>query len=289
MKSNPNFTIVYVFGPEICKDKYFKDEKVSREAGEWVKIGETGYHGNIESITTEIMKKEAISRIRQETRTGLPITSLLYDVFIFPYKSHTDDIIREKLCNEIYEIENSKQINKDLEEDKIPAGREFVYGVRRSNIKYAVQSYDHDLIAEAYAKKLDNDADIAKIDAQILSLAKICHCNNVIINKDEDSKDEKTALLNRKPTLNLGEILKVGEEVVLTRDGKRDIVMDENNDPITAKYIGDNRFECRGEIGRSSGFAKKYLNDYGGKNLSTVNGNEYWTYNGQKLTSLRKN
>ena len=38
MKEQPKFTIVYVFGPEQCEKKYFKDELLSREAGEWVKI-----------------------------------------------------------------------------------------------------------------------------------------------------------------------------------------------------------------------------------------------------------
>ena len=49
------------------------------------------------------------------------------------------------------------------------------------------------------------------------------------------------------------------------------------------------KFECRGEISRTSPLAKKYLNQYAGMNLTTVNGNEYWYYNGQKLSSLRKN
>jgi hypothetical protein len=75
----------------------------------------------------------------------------------------------------------------------------------------------------------------------------------------------------------------------LLTDGSGNEVKDENGVPITAKYIGDNFFECRGEKGRSSYFAKKYLNQYAGMNLQTVNGNEYWTFNGKKLTLLRKN
>ena len=112
MNRNSDYTIVYVFGPEQCEEKYFNDEILSREAGEWVKIGETSIHGYIDSITDEIIRKEAIKRIKQESRTGIPVTSVLYDVFIFPYKSHTDDVIRMILCNDIYDIENSKQINK---------------------------------------------------------------------------------------------------------------------------------------------------------------------------------
>lgn len=282
MSKFTRFTIVYVFGPEQCEDKYFKDEVLTREAGEWVKIGETSFEGSIENVTDEILKKKAISRIRQESRTGIPVTSVLYDVFLFPYKSHTDDIIRDILCKEIYEIENSRQINKELEEDKIPAGKEFVYGVRRRNIKFAVQSYDHDLIAEAY------NADDA--DSLLKIMSKICYCNNVIIKKEDNSIEENgTALLNRKPRLDLDLVFNEltpndnGDYVVILTDGSGNEVKDENGEIITATYIGSNIFECRGERGSSSHFAKNYLNK------SSINGNEYWTFNGQKLTSLRKN
>ena len=282
MKEQPNFTIVYVFGPEQCEEKYFKDEVLTREAGEWVKIGETGFKGDIETITDEIMKKEALCRILQESRTGIPVTSALYDVFIFPYKSHTDDAIRDILCKEIYEMENSRQINKELEDGKIPAGKEFVYGVRRRNIKFAVQSFDHDLIAKAY------DSDDS--ETQIKVLAKICYCNNVIIKKEDNSTEENnTALLSRKPRLDLDLVFneqtpnEKGEFIVELTDGSGNFVQDENGEKITATYIGSNIFECREERGSSSYFAKKYLRK------SSVNGNEYWTFNGQKLTSLRKN
>jgi hypothetical protein len=83
--------------------------------------------------------------------------------------------------------------------------------------------------------------------------------------------------------------MEVGAEVILTKDGSKTVVVDNTGEVISAKYIGGNRFECRGETGRSSYFAKKYLETYAGKKMQTVNGNEYWTYNGQKLTSLRKN
>ena len=179
-------------------------------------------------------------------------------------------------------------INKELEEGKIPAGKEFVYGVRRRNIKFAVQSYDHELIADAY--------DSEESDLQITVLAKICHCNNVIIKKEDNSTDENnTALLNRKPRLNLDLVFNEmtpdenGEFIVKLTDGTGNVVKTEEGEEITAKYIGGNMFECMGEPGSSSYFAKTYLNKYAGKNFQTVNGNEYWTYNGQKLTSLRRN
>ena len=54
MSKNFDYTIVYVFGPEQSEEKYFNDEVLSREAGEWVKIGETGFRGSIENVTTEM-------------------------------------------------------------------------------------------------------------------------------------------------------------------------------------------------------------------------------------------
>ena len=73
------------------------------------------------------------------------------------------------------------------------------------------------------------------------------------------------------------------------KNSRGEDVIDKNGIPVTAVYVGDNKFECRGEIMRTSPLAKKYLNMYAGMNLTTVNGNEYWYFNGQKLTQLRKN
>lgn len=277
MKADFDYTIVYVFGPEICEDKYYNDELLTREAGEWVKIGETGFRGNIENVTTDIMKDQSMKRINNESRTGIPVISKIYDVFIFPYHQKTDDIIRKRLCAELYNLDNSKQINKQLKDEKyvIKAGDEFVYGVCRSNIKFAVQSYDHDLIAKA-----ENDEEVKVI-------AQICRCNVIDIDRNTE-EIEDVALIKRKPTLDLDLILSTGDEIILT-NGLGQEVLDANNSKITAYYIGGNKFECRDETGRTSSLAKKYLNMYGGKNLTTVNGNEYWTFKGQKLTTLRKN
>ena len=279
MSKTFDYTIVYVFGPEQCEEKYFNDEVLSREAGEWVKIGETGYRGNLDEITEDSMKDCAMIRIKNESRTGLPVTSKIYDVFIFPYKVKTDDLIRRRLSREMYNLENSMQNNRQLGEDKytIPAGQEFVYGVSRSQIKYAVQSFDHDLLTDP------DNAD------HIEDIIKICNNNNKIIQKESQEEDENVAMSRRKPNLNLDMILSEGDEVILTEDGDNKVVLDENGESIKAKYVGSNKFECREEIGRSSYFAKYFLNKYAGKNLVTVNGNEYWTFNGQKLTSLRKN
>ena len=285
MKEKPNFTIVYVFGPMQCEEKYFNDELLTREASEWVKIGETLYRGNIDDVTPESLKDAAMSRIKNEPRTGIPFVSKIFDVFIFPFKPKTDDLLRKRLCNELFEIDNSKQVNQQLREleDKyiIKSGQEFVYDIKRSKIKYAVQSVDHDLIVEAEQK---NDVE------EIRLMAKICRCNDIDIDNNT-TESEDTTLVTRKPRLDLDLIFndEDREFIVILTDGSGNEVKDENGEGITAKYIGGNMFECKGESGRSSYFAKKYLNMFAGKNFQTVNGNEYWTYNGQKLTALRKN
>ena len=284
MKENIDYTIVYVFGPAHCEEKYHNDELLTREAGEWVKIGQTGFTGDIDQTTPEILKYAAMKRIAVEIKTGIPVVSKLYDVFIFPSQKYKiDDLLRNRLCNEIYEgIENSMQINKEIDkEDKfiIKAGQEFVYGIRKRNIKYAVQSYDHDLLVKALS---DED------EEQIKLMEKICRSNDIDITNNDEEEDN-VALTKRKPKLDLNMILQVGDKVVLTSDGSNKVVKDENGEAIIASYLGDNVFECKGEKGRSSYFAKKFLNMYAEKSLITVNGNEYWTYNGQKLASLRQN
>ena len=285
MKGQPDFTIVYVFGPMQCEEKYFNDELLTREASEWVKIGETLYRGNIDDVTPESLKDAAMKRIKNESRTGIPFVSKIFDVFIFPFKPKTDDLLRKRLCNELFEIDNSMQVNQQLREleDKyiIKSGQEFVYDIKRSKIKYAVQSVDHDLIVEAEQK---NDEEEIKL------MAKICRCNDIDID-NSTTENEDTTLVSRKPRLDLDLIFndEDREFIVILTDGSGNEVKDENGEVITAKYIGENMFKCREEQGRSSYFAKKYLNMYAGKNMQTVNGNEYWTYNGQKLTSLRKN
>ena len=276
-----DFTVVYVFGPERCSEKYLNDELLLRDAGEWVKIGETQYHADIKDVTEESMKEVAMKRICNEPRTGIPDTSKLYDVFIFPFRSHTDDRIRKRLCSDMFDILNSKQINREIKGNKelIKAGEEFVYNVTRSKIKYAVQSFDHELIAQA-----DNDE-------KIMLLAQICRCNEIDIDTNNSTyEEENTALVKRKPNLDMDSIFAEDEnaEIKLVNSRGED-VLDENGEPIIATYVGGNKFDCRDVIGRTSPLAKKYLNEYAGMNLSSVNGNEFWTYKGKKLTSYRNN
>ncbi len=279
MKEQPRFTIVYVFGPELCEEKYFNDQLLTREAGEWVKIGETDFPVDVVDFTSDqAVLDKVMKRINQESRTGIPVICKVYDVFIFPYKKGIDHQVRRRLCSELFDLENSKKNNEHVDTTKyiIKAGVEFVYGVTRSKILYAVQSVDHDLIAKA------------EDDETIKVLIQICKFNHKDLDNNSLS-DNNTTSGQKKANLDLDLILEVGAEVILTKDGANNAIIDENGEVINAEYIGGNRFSCRDEEGRSSYFAKKYLNLYGGKNLTTVNGNEYWTYNGQKLTSLRKN
>jgi hypothetical protein len=283
MKTNSEFTIVYVFGPEQCSKKYIDNDVLTRDAMEWVKIGQTDFKGNIDEVTPEILKEQSMTRIKREIKTGIPVTCMIYDVFIFPKIRENgiiknvkiDNLIRRKLCEEIYSLDNSMQINKGVRNDKslIPAGDEFVYGASRPQILYAVQSYDHELFSNE--------------EYDINMLAKICECNNKDINSGAQD-DDKERMLKRKPMLDLNLILEEGAEVTLT-NGSGDVVVDESGNPITAKYVGNNKFDCKGEVKRSSPLALKYLNDLCGKNMTTINGNEYWRFEGQKLSDLRKN
>ncbi len=285
MRQESDFTIVYVFGPEMCEDKYMDNKVLQLESMEWVKIGQTDFVGNIDDATPEMLKEQSMTRIKREVKTGIPMTCKIFDVFLFPkiiedgIKKNVkiDNLIREKLCTKLYDIKNSMQINKEVRADnsRIQAGDEFVYGASRPQILYAVQSYDHELFE--------------KDEYDINMLAKICRCNNKDINGGtQDDDNERLTSRTRKPILDLNRILEVGDVVILTNSSGDEIV-DENGEPFTATYVGDNKFNCRNVVKRSSPLALKYLNQYGGKNLSTVNGNEYWRYNGRKLTELREN
>lgn len=274
MSKNFDYTIVYVFGPKRCEDSYLKDEPI-----EWVKIGQTGFRGSLNGITRDDLKDEAMKlRVKNEPKTGIPETSKIFDAFIFPYKpTKTDDNLRKRLCNELFDIENSKNINQQLRRDDekyiIPAGDEFAYNVRRSHIKYTVQSIDHDLIIEA------------KNDEELSQIIQICRCNNIDITQEVE-EDGKEVLASRKANLNLDDILDEGAEVEL-RNSRGEIVKDGEGLPINAIYIGRNKFECRGAVSHSSPLALKYLTEYAGMKGKSVNGNEHWYYDGKKLTDYR--
>ena len=212
------------------------------------------------------MKECALKRVKAESRTGIPVAAKIYDVFIFPHKNkNIDKIIRQRLCAELYSLENSAENNKQIDDkETIKAGEEFVYGATRSQIKYAVQSYDHDLIVNSNEK-------------EIKLLAQICKCNDIDINTN-DEEEQGQILVKRRPKLDLDTILELGAEIELTKlDGTPLII---NNESIKATYVGGNKINCRGEIKCTTPLARKYLNQ-------KVSGNECWRYNGEKLSHLR--
>ena len=119
----------------------------------------------------------------------------------------------------------------------------------------------------------------------------MCQFNDINLNSDAEQTEKEKEKGTRRANLDLDQIFEndINAEIVLKNSKGEDVIDTETGQPITAKYIGDNKFDCRGEIARTSPLAKKYLNQFAGMNLTTVNGNEYWYYKGQKLTSLRKN
>ena len=64
--SKKQFTIVYVFGPIQCEDKYFNDELISLEANEWIKIGETSTNMDLDVLVSDYdrVKDEAMPRVK---------------------------------------------------------------------------------------------------------------------------------------------------------------------------------------------------------------------------------
>lgn len=139
-------TIIYVFGPKRLASKYYSNSIMNLEEGGWLKIGQK------EENNEEIDKWDsAVLRVNQETRTGIPEICQIYDVFEYPYMSgNVDDEIRRILTNDIYELENSKSHNRNVEKYEIKAGREFVYGVTRSQLLNAIAKFERNLIIENY-------------------------------------------------------------------------------------------------------------------------------------------
>ena len=142
-------TIIYVFGPKRLSSHYFSNTELNREDGGWLKIGQT-------SETDDYKDKweSAMGRINQEVRTGIPEVCQLFDVFEYPEMSgNVDDRIRDLLTNDLYSLECSKVHNQGLDKYEIKAGREFVYGVTRSQVLNAIAKFERDLILERYEKE----------------------------------------------------------------------------------------------------------------------------------------
>ena len=142
-------TIIYVFGPKRLSPQYSSNTELKLQEGGWLKIGQTSEENdNIDKW------ESAMVRINQEVRTGIPEVCQLFEVFEYPEQpGRTDDIIRSLLTDDIYNLECSKVHNQNIDKYEIRAGREFVYGVTRSQVLNAIAKFERNLILDNYGKE----------------------------------------------------------------------------------------------------------------------------------------
>lgn len=141
-------TVIYVFGPRRLASIYYSNKPMNLGEGGWLKIGQTTNAGAGIDV-----KDSALNRIRQETHTGIPEICQIFDVFEYPKRAgKTDDIIRKILTDGVYDLENSKLHNAqvNIEKYEIKAGEEFVYGVSRKQVLNAIAKFEHSLILQNY-------------------------------------------------------------------------------------------------------------------------------------------
>ncbi len=138
--------VIYIFGPERIYDKYMCNEVLNKDNGEWIKLGMTRA-----AAPEDKPFDVALARCYEITRTGIPETCMIFDVFEFPnLQRKVDDEIRTILgC---FNAILSKQVNKEITANKIPAGTEFVYGINRTQIYLAVHAFQSMLITELLKK-----------------------------------------------------------------------------------------------------------------------------------------
>lgn len=142
-------TIIYVFGPKRLTPQYSSNTELKLQEGGWLKIGQTSEENdNIDKW------ESAMARIYNESRTGIPEVCQLFEVFEYPEQpGRTDDIIRSLLTDDIYNLECSKVHNQNIDKYEIRAGREFVYGVTRSQVLNAIAKFERNLILDNYGKE----------------------------------------------------------------------------------------------------------------------------------------
>ena len=142
-------TIIYVFGPKRLSPQYSSNTELKLQEGGWLKIGQTSEENdNIDKW------ESAMARIYNESRTGIPEVCQLFEVFEYPEQpGRTDDIIRSLLTDDIYNLECSKVHNQNIDKYEIRAGREFVYGVTRSQVLNAIAKFERNLILDNYGKE----------------------------------------------------------------------------------------------------------------------------------------
>lgn len=142
-------TIIYVFGPKRLSPQYSSNTELKLQEGGWLKIGQTSEENdNIDKW------ESAMARINKEVRTGIPEVCQLFEVFEYPEQTgNTDDAIRSLLTDDIYNLECSKVHNQNIDKYEIRAGREFVYGVTRSQVLNAIAKFERNLILDNYGKE----------------------------------------------------------------------------------------------------------------------------------------
>ena len=142
-------TIIYVFGPKRLSPQYSSNTELKLQEGGWLKIGQTSEENdNIDKW------ESAMVRINQEVRTGIPEVCQLFEVFEYPEQTgKTDDTVRSLLTDDIYNLECSKVHNQNIDKYEIRAGREFVYGVTRSQVLNAIAKFERNLILDNYGKE----------------------------------------------------------------------------------------------------------------------------------------
>lgn len=190
-------TIIYVFGPKRLSSLYASNKELNLEDGGWLKIGQTS-----ETDDNKSKWESAMERINQEVRTGIPEVCQLFNAFEYPELSgNVDDRIRYLLTNDIYSLECSKVHNQELDKYEIKAGREFVYGVTRSQVLNAIAKFERNLMLESYEKEgfddlmelikrnnsgelpfepdTEDDSDDIQTNGNEAQEAKIAWCNNL--------------------------------------------------------------------------------------------------------------
>jgi len=150
--NNKEKTVIYVFGPKRLSEDYKAGKVLTIENGGWLKIG----------LTTCNMADDAadaaMKRIQGEVRTGIAETCRLFEVFEYPLMpGKPDDEIRGILTSGMYNLDNSKDNNKKIEDIyEIKAGNEYVYGISKNNLRYAIIAFERELFKKYFNKEAED-------------------------------------------------------------------------------------------------------------------------------------
>lgn len=269
-------TIIYVFGPKRLASLYVSGQELTLENnGGWVKIGQTK-----ESDDNVNKWDSAMKRVTQETHTGIPEVCLLLDVFEYPFqKGNADDYLRKLLAETLYELRTSKNENKCVEKSEIKAGREFVYGVTRTQIRNAFALYERNLILEC-----SNDNE--KMKTLIDFIVK----NNTSDDTPSDNDKGDDAMTVNGSDISIEGFDSLWENVknrinnrienhVSTPQGRPYIFIKNKN------FNKDKKFEYTCQISVRSGIISVAFNAYGGEN-ERDNINAYLDNNDDKLSNI---